>query len=155
MDKSLKTILVTGGAGYVGSVLIKKLLSQNFNIKIIDSLVYGSDGISDHLGNNSLELINTDIRKIQDIPDIFHNVDCIIHLAAVVGEPLCKKIPLAAKQINEFATKNLIKLSKKSGIKRFIFASTCSNYGKMDGSSDFVIEESLRFCPRVRACYSG
>ena len=106
MDKSLKTVLVTGGAGYVGSVLIKKLLSQNFNIKIIDSLVYGSDGISDHLGNNSLELINTDIRKIQDISDIFHNVDCVIHLAAVVGEPLCKKIPLAAKQIKEYATKN-------------------------------------------------
>jgi nucleoside-diphosphate-sugar epimerase len=143
MDKSLKTILVTGGAGYVGSVLIKKLLSQNFNIKIIDSLVYGSDGISDHLGNNSLELINTDIRKIQDIPDIFHNVDCIIHLAAVVGEPLCKKIPLAAKQINEFATKNLIKLSKKSGVERFIFASTCSNYG----SSETIVDENSTVSP--------
>jgi len=143
MDKSLKTVLVTGGAGYVGSVLIKKLLSQNFNIKIIDSLVYGSDGISDHLGNNSLELINTDIRKIQDIPDIFHNVDCVIHLAAVVGEPLCKKIPLAAKQINEFATKNLIKLSKKSGVERFIFASTCSNYG----SSETIVDENSPVSP--------
>jgi len=143
MDKSLKTVLVTGGAGYVGSVLIKKLLSQNFNIKIIDSLVYGSDGISDHLGNNSLELINTDIRKIQDIPDIFHNVDCVIHLAAVVGEPLCKKIPLAAKQINEFATKNLINLSKKSGVERFIFASTCSNYG----SSETIVDENSPVSP--------
>ena len=143
MDKSLKTVLVTGGAGYVGSVLIKKLLSQNFNIKIIDSLVYGSDGISDYLGNNSLELINTDIRKIQDIPDIFHNVDCVIHLAAVVGEPLCKKIPLAAKQINEFATKNLIKLSKKSGVERFIFASTCSNYG----SSETIVDENSPVSP--------
>tara|TARA_B110000014_G_C20124248_1_gene597552 strand:+ start:2250 stop:3278 length:1029 start_codon:yes stop_codon:yes gene_type:complete len=143
MTQTPKTILVTGGAGYVGSVLIKKLLNQNFNIKIIDSLVYGSDGISNYFSNDSIEFINSDIREIQNTPSIFHDVDCIIHLAAVVGEPLCKKIPLAAKQINEFATKNLIKLSKKSGIKRFIFASTCSNYG----SSENVVNENSPVSP--------
>lgn len=143
MNKSLKTVLVTGGAGYVGSVLIKKLLDQNYNVKIIDSLVYGSDGISDYTNSDSIELINSDIRKIQNIPDIFYNVNCVIHLAAVVGEPLCKKIPLAAKQINEFATKNIIKLSKKSGVERFIFASTCSNYG----SSETIVDENSPVFP--------
>tara|TARA_B110000116_G_scaffold217176_1_gene194297 strand:+ start:1506 stop:2513 length:1008 start_codon:yes stop_codon:yes gene_type:complete len=136
-------VLVTGGAGYVGSVLIKKLLNENFNIKIIDSLVYGSDGISDCLDNNSVELITSDIREIQNIPDILSDVNCVVHLAAVVGEPLCKKIPLAAKQINEFATKNLINLSKKSGVERFIFASTCSNYG----SSENIVNENSPVSP--------
>ena len=62
----------------------------------------------------------------------------MIHLAAIVGEPLCKKIPVAAKQINEFATKNLLLLSKNQNVKRFIFASTCSNYG----SSKEMVDES-------------
>jgi len=65
-------------------------------------------------------------------------MDCIIHLAAIVGEPLCKKIPLAAKQINEEATSNIIKIAKKS-MKRFIYASTCSNYGS---SNNIVNEDS-------------
>jgi len=143
MNKSLKNVLVTGGAGYVGSVLIKKLLDKNYNIKIIDSLVYGSDGISDYIDDNNIEFINSDIREIQNIPNIFQDVNCVIHLAAVVGEPLCKKIPLAAKQINEFATKNIIKLSKKSGVERFIFASTCSNYG----SSETVVDENSPVSP--------
>tara|TARA_B100000029_G_scaffold387718_1_gene383771 strand:+ start:4717 stop:5742 length:1026 start_codon:yes stop_codon:yes gene_type:complete len=142
MVESPKTVLVTGGAGYVGSVLIKKLFAENYNIKIIDSLVYGSDGISDY-SENKIEFINLDIRKIQNIPNIFQDVNCIIHLAAIVGEPLCKKIPLAAKQINELATKNIINLSKKYGVERFIFASTCSNYG----SSENIVDENSPVSP--------
>tara|TARA_B110000014_G_C20070854_1_gene558470 strand:- start:314 stop:1132 length:819 start_codon:yes stop_codon:yes gene_type:complete len=67
------------------------------------------------------------------------DVDCVIHLAAVVGEPLCKKIPEAARQINEIATKNLVNLCKTNNVQRFIFASTCSNYGS---SLDIVDESS-------------
>lgn len=137
---SSKTILVTGGAGYVGSVLTRKLVEQNYNVKIIDFLVYGDTGISKYLSDNSIEFLNADIREIGKIKDFFNGVDCVIHLAAVVGEPLCKKIPLAAKQINEFATKNLINLTKHIGVERFVFASTCSNYGS---TSTIVNENSI------------
>jgi len=140
---SSKTILVTGGAGYVGSVLTNKLLEQNFHVKILDSLVYGIDGISKHLSANSIEFLNSDIREISKIRDFFNDVDCVIHLAAIVGEPLCRKIPLAAKQINEFATKNLINLTKHVGVKRFIFASTCSVYG----SSNTIVDENSAILP--------
>tara|TARA_Y100000590_G_scaffold221572_1_gene250761 strand:- start:3980 stop:5005 length:1026 start_codon:yes stop_codon:yes gene_type:complete len=126
---SSKSIVVTGGAGYVGSVLVDRLVNEKFNVKVIDSLVFGNDGISHLIDNNSIEFFNVDIRETKKISEIIENSDCLIHLAAIVGEPLCKKIPDAAKQINEFATKNLVKLSKKHQVKQFIFASTCSNYG--------------------------
>jgi len=136
---NLKSILVTGGAGYVGSVVVKKLVEEGFNVTVIDSLIFGKDGISDLLDKNQIKLFNLDLRETQKIENILKNIDCVIHLAAIVGEPLCKKIPNAAEQINEFVTKNLALLCKKNNVKRFIFASTCSNYGT---SSEVVDETS-------------
>ena len=134
----LKSILVTGGAGYIGSVLTHKLVESGYNVRIIDSLIYGKDGISDLISNNSVELIEKDIRDEKTLNDVVKEIDCVIHLAAIVGDPLCKKIPVAAKQINEDATKKLVIVSKKHGVKRFIFASTCSNYG----SSSTTVDEN-------------
>ena len=136
---SLKSILVTGGAGYVGSVLVKKLVEQNFDVTVIDSLIYGKDGISELLDRNQINLLAFDLRETDKIEKSLKNIDCVIHLAAIVGEPLCKKIPTAAEQINEFVTKTLALLCKKNNVKRFIFASTCSNYGT---SSEIVDENS-------------
>ena len=90
-----------------------------------------------------IEFFNLDIRETEKISSIIQNIDCVIHLAAIVGEPLCKKIPDAAKQINEFATKNLVNICKNKKVKRFIFASTCSNYG----SSQNVVNESSPVMP--------
>ena len=123
------SVLVTGGAGYVGSILTNKLVKQNYNVKVVDSLVYGDAGISSLINDKKIEFFNFDIRDSSKISSILKKVDCVIHLAAIVGEPLCKKIPEAAKQINEIATKNLVNLCKSNNVKRFIFASTCSNYG--------------------------
>jgi nucleoside-diphosphate-sugar epimerase len=129
---------VTGGAGYIGSVLTHKLVELGYNVRIIDSLIYGKDGISDLISNNSVELIEKDIRDEKTLNDVVKEIDCVIHLAAIVGDPLCKKIPIAAKQINEDATKKLVTISKEHGVKRFIFASTCSNYG----SSSTTVDEN-------------
>jgi len=133
---ALKSILVTGGAGYIGSVLTHKLVESSYNVRVIDSLVYGKDGISDLLCNNSIELIEKDIRDEKTFNEAVKDIDCVIHLAAIVGDPLCKKIPIAAKQINENATKKLVTISKKQGVKRFVFASTCSNYGSASATVD-------------------
>tara|TARA_B100000029_G_scaffold302255_1_gene295136 strand:- start:218 stop:1243 length:1026 start_codon:yes stop_codon:yes gene_type:complete len=134
-----KSVVVTGGAGYVGSVLVNRLVKEKFNVKVIDSLVFGNDGISHLIDNNQIEFFNEDIRETEKLSKIINNVDCVIHLAAIVGEPLCKKIPIAAKQINETATKNLVNLCISCNVKKFIFASTCSNYGS---SLETVNEES-------------
>jgi len=132
----LKSILVTGGAGYIGSVLTHKLVELGYNVRIIDSLIYGKDGISDLISKNSVELIDKDIRDEKILNEAVKEIDCVIHLAAIVGDPLCKKIPVAAKQINEDATKKLVTISKEHGVKRFIFASTCSNYGSASATVD-------------------
>ncbi len=141
--RSLNSILITGGAGYVGSVLVRKLVNLGYDVKVIDSLVFGNDGISSLINDKKIEFFNLDIRETEKISSIIQNIDCVIHLAAIVGEPLCKKIPDAAKQINEFATKNLVNICKNKKVKRFIFASTCSNYG----SSQNVVNESSPVMP--------
>jgi len=132
------SVLITGGAGYIGSVLTPKLINLGYKVRILDSLIYGDSGISKFVNEGSVELISEDIRKKEVLEKAVKGIDCIIHLAAIVGEPLCKKIPLAAKQINEEATSNLIQIAKKS-VKRFVYASTCSNYGS---SENIVNEES-------------
>ena len=122
-------ILVTGGAGYIGSVLTRKLVESKYNVKVLDSLIFGQDGISDLVSNESVKLFVDDIRNEKILTDVLKDVDCVIHLAAIVGEPLCNKIPEIATQINELATKKIVDSCKKSGVQRLIFASTCSNYG--------------------------
>ena len=136
--EGISSILVTGGAGYVGSVLVRKLVNLGYKVRVIDSLIYGDEGISELISNNSIEMIVDDIRNNEILPNALRNIDCVIHLAAIVGEPLCKKIPEAAYQINQTATKHLVDYSKRAGVKRFIFASTCSNYG----SSSTVVNEN-------------
>ena len=140
---SLNSILITGGAGYVGSVLVKKLVNLNYDVRVIDSLVFGNDGISSLINDGKIQFFNLDIRETEKISSVIQDVDCVVHLAAIVGEPLCKKIPDAAKQINEFATKNLVNICKSKNVNRFIFASTCSNYG----SSENIVDESSPVMP--------
>ena len=131
------SVLVTGGAGYIGSVLTRKLVDLKYDVRVLDSLIFGNDGISDLISTNSIELIEGDIRNEKTIERAIKDIDCVIHLAAIVGEPLCNIIPEAARQINEIATRKLVNISKKKGIKRFIYSSTCSNYGS---ASDVVNE---------------
>ena len=130
----LSNILVIGGAGYIGSVLTRKLVLSKYNVKVLDSLIFGRAGISDLVSNNSVNLFVGDIRNKKIVSDVLKEVDCVVHLAAIVGDPLCSKIPKAAKQINELATKQIVDSCKKSGVQRFIFASTCSNYGSSLGT---------------------
>lgn len=135
---NLKSILVTGGAGYIGSVLVGKLVEHGYQVRVLDSAIYGLSGITKYIENNSIELVVGDTRNGNIVEKSVKDVDCVIHLAAIVGEPLCNKIPEAARQINELATKNLIKICKRTDVRRFIFASTCSNYG----SSSTLVDEN-------------
>ena len=131
---------MTGGAGYIGSVLTRNLVRLGFKVRVLDSLIFGKNGISDLISNNSIELVIDDIRNQKAVLESIKDIDCIIHLAAIVGDPLCSKVPQAARQINYLGTKNLIDLCKSNGVRRFVFASTCSNYGS---SSTIVNEETI------------
>ena len=106
---SFKSVLITGGAGYVGSILTGKLVKENYDVKVVDSLVFGNDGISSLIDDKKIKFFNMDIRETNKLSSILNDIDCVIHLAAIVGEPLCKKVPIAAKQINEYVKGRMLR----------------------------------------------
>lgn len=135
-------VLVTGGAGYIGSVLVRQLLNKNFKVRVLDSLKFGGDALYDVLLHPNFEFIKGDIRNEKDIDTAVKGIDAIAHLAAIVGDPACKKYSEEANETNWAASVSLFEKAEKVGVKRFVFASTCSNYGKMANANEFVTETS-------------
>lgn len=135
-------ILVTGGAGYVGSVLVYRLLSKNYSVRVIDSLRWGGESLLGVIHHPRFEFQKGDVCNLGDLKKAVSGVDAIVHLAAIVGDPACKKEPELATEINYDASVALYEQARASGVRRFIFTSTCSNYGKMEDPSQTCIEES-------------
>jgi nucleoside-diphosphate-sugar epimerase len=135
-------VLVTGGAGYIGSVLVRQLLQKGFQVKVLDSLKFGGDGLYEVMTHPHFEFIKGDIRNEQDIDNSLKGVNAVVHLAAIVGDPACKKFSEEATETNWDASVRLFDKAEKSGVERFVFASTCSNYGKMTNADEFVTEGS-------------
>lgn len=122
-------ILITGGCGYIGSVLTDYYLKQGHEVICLDLLRRGSDGIKPHLLNPNFTLINTDyMNGILDSILKLHTPDIVIHLAAIVGDPACAREPALAMRINIDGIYELVKCCNKYDVKLFL-ASTCSVYG--------------------------
>lgn len=126
-------ILLTGGAGYLGSILTPHLLLKGHEVTVLDILMFGGESLLPHYENPKFSLIQGDLRK-KDILDLAFQrpYDVVIHLAALVGEPACRINPTLTKQINHEATVQIAKTAKEKGVKKFLFSSTCSNYGVSD-----------------------
>ena len=140
----MKNILVTGGAGYVGSGLLRELLLKGYNVTCIDNLLFGGESLLDIWHNKNFTFYKCDINDSQKLDEVFlkNNFDGVIHLAAIVGDPACKINSDLAIKTNFESSKNLLEKSKNSEVSKFIFASTCSNYGKMDDPEAYVDENS-------------
>jgi nucleoside-diphosphate-sugar epimerase len=140
-----KRILVTGGAGYVGSVLVDELLRQGASVRVLDALVHGTvSSLLPHWGRSDFEFVHGDVRDAQARAVALRDVDAVVHLAAVVGDPACARQPDLAQEINVEATRLLVEDASKRGIERLVFASTCSNYGKMSEGALATEEDELR-----------
>jgi nucleoside-diphosphate-sugar epimerase len=140
-----KTILVTGGAGYVGSVLIRKLLLADCRVVCIDSLRFGGSALVDIWNHPLFVFEKADITNYPEVDRIVNdNPDCfaIVHLAAIVGDPACRLEPELARRTNRDGSIHLLNMAAQANIERFVFASTCSNYGKMTDSGGYVDESS-------------
>ena len=142
---SMKTVIVTGGAGYVGSILTRRLLQNHYRVICIDSLRFGGSALIDiwdhhHFAFKKVDI--TDYPKVDQIIDDNPNCYGIVHLAAIVGDPACKLEPELARKTNLDSSIHLLKKASQANIERFVFASTCSNYGKMTESSGYVDESS-------------
>jgi len=138
----MKKILVTGGAGYIGSVLVRLLLNKGYNVRVLDNLMFGGDSLVELLNNENFEFIKGDIRNKEDVKKAMKNIDFVAHLAAIVGDPACAKEPQLAKEVNLEGSKLVYNIANENGVEKFVFASTCSNYGKMEDSDNYVDETS-------------
>ena len=127
--KNIKTVLVTGGAGYVGSVLVPKLLEKGYRVKVLDLYIYGSDVLDAVKDNPNLIQIKGDIRDRCLLEREIPGTDALIHLACISNDPSFELDPELGKSINYDAFFPLVKISKESGVRRFVYASTSSVYG--------------------------
>jgi len=125
----MRKILVTGGAGYVGSALVPKLLAKGDYVRVIDLYIYGEDVLKVYKGNPNLEEVKGDIRNRELLQKTLSDIDVVIHLACISNDPSYELDPQFGKSINYDAFLDLVKISKDSGVKRFIYASSSSVYG--------------------------
>ena len=135
-------VLVTGGAGYIGSVLVRQLLNKGYQVRALDSLKFGGDALYDVMLNPNFEFMKGDVRNADDVDKALVGIDAVAHLAAIVGDPACKKFSFEANETNWDGSVLLFNKAEAAGVKRFVFASTCSNYGKMPDPDSFVTETS-------------
>ena len=142
-NRGPKKILVIGGAGYIGSALLPKLLDRGYQVRLMDRFLFGKEPIANVLGNPNLEIIQGDFRHVDKLIEVMRGVDQVIHLGAIVGDPACSLDQQLTVEINLIATRMIAAVAKGSGIRRFCFASTCSVYGASNG----LLEERSQVNP--------
>src|SRR5580704_19222042 len=131
MGKRFKRIMVTGGAGYVGSNLVPKLLDAGYEVSVLDLYIYG-DVFAGQNGNSKLRQTKGDLRNPADVQKALVGCDAVIHLACISNDPSFDLNPDLGKSINFDCFRPLVKAAKDGGVKRFIYASSSSVYGIKD-----------------------
>jgi nucleoside-diphosphate-sugar epimerase len=128
----VERVLVIGGAGYIGSALLRRLLEAGYRVRLLDLFVYGEEPVRDLLGHPRLETHRADFRQVDRVAEAMRDMDAVIHLGAIVGDPACALDEGLTIDVNLLATRMIAEVAKGYGVNRFIFASTCSVYGACD-----------------------
>jgi nucleoside-diphosphate-sugar epimerase len=125
------TVLVTGGAGYIGAPLCSELLASGRRVIAFDALVHGQEHVARELERAGVEVLRADIRDAKAREQALAEANALVHLAAIVGDPACARDPELSDEVNVEAARALIDDAGAAGIGHIVFASTCSNYGRM------------------------
>ena len=124
-------VLVTGGAGFIGSHLVDGLMSQGFGVVVLDDFSRGRrENLSSHLSEPNFCLVEGDVRNEADVKSALEGVDAVFHLAATVSVDLSVKNPLSVNEVNVGGTLNVLRESVRADVKRFVYASSCAVYGE-------------------------
>lgn len=144
-------ILVTGGAGYIGCVAVRQLLAKGEALRVFDKLYFGAEGLDEVA--DSVEIVQGDIRTFD--PAVLDGCNAVLHLAGLSNDPTAEFNPKANEEINTVGTDVVAKAAKARGIKRFIFASTCSIYDLGFYAEDFLRDEDSDVRPRAAYAVSN
>jgi nucleoside-diphosphate-sugar epimerase len=131
-EREIQRVCVIGGAGFVGSVLIERLLEEGYSVTVLDALMYGDEGIRHVADRPGFQFVHGDLRDLEAVVAACRFADAVVHLGALVGDPACDLDEQLTLQINRDATFTAAAVARGLGIDRFIFASTCSVYGATD-----------------------
>jgi nucleoside-diphosphate-sugar epimerase len=129
LNKSVRKVLVIGGAGYIGSILVKNLLNKGYIVKVLDKFIYGEESLQKLKKKKYLEVIKGDARHIEEVVNAVEDVDAVVHLAEIVGDPAAAINPKTTQENNYLATKMIAEVCKYFQINRMVYASSCSVYG--------------------------
>ncbi|MBM4429698.1 MAG: NAD-dependent epimerase/dehydratase family protein, partial [Chloroflexi bacterium] len=135
-EDKIKNVLVIGGAGYIGSILVRELLRKGYHVRLLDILLYGDAPIAELYRHPRFELIKGDFRHIDVVVRTMQGMDAVIHLGAIVGDPACAIDEELTLQINLAATRMIAQVAKGYEVGRFLFASTYSVYGANEQTVD-------------------
>ncbi len=135
----IQTVLVIGGAGYIGSALVPLLLQRNYRVRVLDILLFGDSSLRNVRQAEGLELIHGDFRNVETLYQAMQDVDAVVHLGAIVGDPACNVDEELTIDVNLISTRLIAEVAKTRGVRRLIFASTCSVYG---ANNDVLDERS-------------
>jgi nucleoside-diphosphate-sugar epimerase len=136
-----KRTLVTGGSGYIGALLVQELRQAGREVRVLDSLLHGQEDIATEQEGAGVEVIRGDVRDEAARARALKDAEAVVHLAAIVGDPACALDPKVSDDVNVQATRALVADAERAGVERLVFASTCSNYGRMADPSVPIVEE--------------
>lgn len=142
----MPTTLVTGAAGYIGVPTCEELVASGRRVRGVDVMLHDQQDVAEAQAGPSMELLVGDLQDAAVRKRALEGVDEVVHLAAIVGDPACARAPELARTVNVDASLALVKEAAAAGVRRFVFASTCSNYGRM-ADSTVPVDESGALAP--------
>ena len=136
-------VLIIGGGGFIGSNLVQQILDKDWKVRVVDKFLYDNNSLDKFKNNKNLEIINADICDFETQIKSIDNVNCVVFLAEIVGDPSVKEKPHTALKTNFLALNSMASLCANFGVNRFIYTSSCSVYGYTKGEKSLLTEKSL------------